>query len=407
MGKFLVRGGTALFGPVTVGGSKNAALPVLFATLLTEGTSEIINLPDIGDVRQALNILRSLGAEISASGRRVLINTERLRLSDVPEEYTSSIRASTYLIGSMLGRFGSCRLSAFGGCSFSKRPIDLHLRAAESFGAQLVGHTLTRVSPRTAVHEIGKRSVGATVNSLLLAASTEGQSRLLGYAEEPHIFTLIDFLRSAGAEITVSDGAITVSGGRLHGGRVTIPGDMIEAGTYLAASLVTGGRVRVFGVRDSELSALISPLSSFGARFSYEAGGVCAVAPPSEPVEITTAPYPGFPTDLAPIIAPLLATARGGRITEGVWCERFGYLTALAELGVRSRTVLPSSDIFPSELRPGTVLAPDLRGGAACLIAALGADGESVIDNAEIILRGYEKPIERLGALGAEIEYIK
>ena len=407
MASFVVNGGTALSGDVCISGSKNAALPILFATLIARGENEIYNLPSITDVAVALDILRGFGAKISCSGNLTLIDTEKLEYALPSEKNVAAIRASTYLIGSCLSRFGISDIMHFGGCNFSKRPIDFHIEAAEAFGAVLSGDTLYNSNPKAAEYTVKKRSVGATVNALLLAAGTSGRSKIYGAAEEPHIEALIAFLSSAGAQISHKNGEITVTGGALHSGRAAISADMIEAGTYMLASLATGGRTRIFGAPINELSALLDTLSEAGAKYEIGDGFLLTKAPPNKPINITTAPYPGFPTDLQPLMAPLLAKRLGGSICDTVWQGRFGYLRELSRFGVLSEIKGDRAEIFSSSISAANASATDLRGGAAALICALMAKGESKISGAELVLRGYERPIEKLRSLGAKIELIR
>lgn len=406
MGNFLVNGGKPLWGTVSVSGSKNAGLPVIFASLLPRGTSYIYNLADIGDVRVALNILRDFGIEVTREGNRTVINAERAEYKTPNEDKVSKIRASTYLIGSSLSRFGRAELQSFGGCNFSLRPIDLHIKAALAFGAREEGNALVAEKLRPADITFEKVSVGATVNSLIMAANAEGVSRIRGCAKEPHILTLINFLNSCGAKIYNDGDGFTVEGsGALHGGSVRIQGDMIEAGSYLALSLVSGGRVRVVGADESELSPVLAPLKEAGVKFDISPLGATALTKPKKEIKITTAPYPYFPTDLQPIIAPVMANFYGGTITEGVWRGRFGYLSELAKFGVKSVISENQATLFPSQLSPAKVNSTDLRGGFASLICALATEGISSVRGAEMILRGYENPINKLLKLGAEIEY--
>ena len=405
MGRFIVRGGIPLFGNVRVSGSKNAALPVIFAAIAARGISEIDNLPDISDVRDALAILEHLGASVTRAGATTRIDTTHLEYSPAPAELVSRLRASTYLLSSCLVRFGVAELCEFGGCSFSPRPIDMHLYALASHGASIEGCSISAKSLCPSDIVFDKRSVGATVNALILASGIDGVSTVRGCALEPHIMTLIEFLRSAGAEITLTDDTVEVKGCSLSGGKVSIGGDMIEAGSFLAASVMTGGAVGVLGADPAELSSFIEPLSLSGVEIS--SGRVVMLkGSPKSPINIVTAPYPGFPTDLQPVTAPLLSFS-GGRITDTVWKGRVGYLSELARLGVRSRIACGVAEIFPSELKCAEVTAPDLRGGMALMIAALAADGESVIERGELLLRGYERLTEKLTRLGAEVEYEK
>ena len=405
MGKYMIKGGKPLYGSVTVSGSKNAALPVLFATLITHGESEIVNLPDIADVECAIDIIKFFGAEVERAGNTVYVNTEELEYAVPDCSFISRIRASTYLIGSCLARFGRAEIRQFGGCNFSNRPIDLHLMCAERFGAEASESGVSAMKLHSADIILPKKSVGATVNALLIASSIPSESRIIGGACEPHIDTLIEFLRSAGASISTEDGVITIRGGRLRGGKVYIPGDMIEAGTYLSAAACVGGCVRVCGFDSSELSSFVNVFRPTGVKLVDGERCLSLEGRPCKEVRVKTEPYPGFPTDLQPLVAPVLAVAHGGVIEETVWEGRFGYLDELRKFGVGYIVRANCAQIYPSTLRPARVRAVDLRGGAAAILAALSTDGESEVECAEVVGRGYENMAGKLRDLGAEIEY--
>ena len=407
MKSFVILGGKPLVGNVTVSGSKNSALPILFATVIARGESIIENLPKIGDTEAALTILSELGADIRLDGNTARINTESLVYSELSSALTSLIRASTYLIGSLLARFGRCRLSTFGGCNFADRPIDIHLDSAYRLGAIREGELLLANSLHPAEITLRLPSVGATVNTLLLASSIKGKTVIRGFAREPHILTLIDFLRSAGAKIELSDGEITVEGGDLHGGRVRIDGDVLEAATLLTAGAITNGRVGVIGVDFNAMNSITRAFSALGLSLLYEGEAlVCERGEYSYYTEIVARPYPGFPTDLQPIFAPLFASLSGGKITDTVWRERFGYLDELARLGVKSARLTDGALIYKSKQHSGTASSPDLRGGMSLVLSALHSRGESRIYFAEKILRGYESLDEKLSALGADIKIL-
>ncbi len=405
MGKFTINGGRPLVGSVRVSGSKNAALPIIFATIVTSGVSRFYNMPDITDVDDALGIVRELGAKIWREGEVTFIDTRQMHYSTPSLARVRRIRASTYLIGACLSRFRKAEILPFGGCSFSHRPIDMHLDAATRFGARINGNILTANKLSGAEISFRLPSVGATVNALILAAGIKGESRLIGAAKEPHIRALISYLESAGAKISESDGIITVIGGELHGGVGVIPGDMIEAGTYLAASLVTGGEVRVSGFDTRELSAFTSPLRTAGVIEDLSGGGVALFGRPRRALSVTTGAYPAFATDLQPIFSTVLATSRGGSIEEQVWRSRFGYLDELAKLGLSYSLEESRAEIFPSSIMAGSLAATDLRGGAAAVILALSAKGKSEISSGELVLRGYDSFVEKLRGIGADIIY--
>lgn len=406
MSKFIVRGKNTLRGTVTVGGSKNAALPVIFAALSLFGTSRIVGLPHIGDVDVALELIKEQGATVTREGDVTVISTENLTYKKPSRQLVSSLRASTYLIGACLARFGRVDVGGYGGCSFCARPVDYHIDLACAMGATFVGDTLTLSRPSPIKHKFPKPSVGATANFLILASSIEGESRLENAAREPHIDTLIAFLRSAGAKIEREGSTLTVTGGALHGGCVTIPGDPIEAATFISASLATGGSVRVLDAQASELSPLLDTLRRAGATVSCDLG-ITVTARQLSHMSVVAGAYPGFPTDMQPLCAPIFATHFGGHIFDTVWQGRYGYLSQLARLGVRYTISDKGAEIYPSDLTAGCADAVDLRGGAACIITALAADGYSVINSAETVLRGYSDLVRKLFLLGADIEYLK
>ncbi len=405
MKRIIVKGPSRLVGDVSVSGSKNAALPIIFASVITQGISEICRLPDIGDVRVALEIIRGFGARVTRSGDLTYIDTRELAYRAPDESLVSKIRASTYLIGSCLARFGECRLSSFGGCNFASRPIDMHLDACRALGANISEDRVTARKLSGSEISFAKQSVGATVNAIILAATSEGETKIRGFATEPHIDALIDFLISAGASIERDDNEIRIKGRELHGGRITVIGDMIEAGSYLAASLMTDGAVRVNNCPTRDMRAFLDSLSVLGAENIINEDSVTSrLTGRGEYISVTAAPYPAFPTDLQPIIAPLMAKYAGGDITDTVWQTRFGYLGTLSAFGIDSTVSYNRAQINPSSIKPAAVTVPDLRGGAACLLCALAADGRSEIHSAEIILRGYEKLAEKLCALGAQLQ---
>lgn len=401
---FSIRGGVPLIGEVEISGSKNAALPIIFATLITRGVSRLEAVPMIGDTLVALEIIKAFGARVEQDGDALLINTESLDYVEISPEQTGTIRASTYLLGACLGRFSRCKIYEFGGCRFSDRPIDMHLSACEAFGGVRSGNDLIADPLHRADIKFRAVSVGATINALLLAASTDGVSTVSPYAKEPHVISLCEFLASAGASIILGEDKITVKGGVLHGGRAKIIPDMIEAGTYLAAGLVTGGKVTVKNVNPEHLSSFLAALSQMGARVNVLDDSITVSrGEGSYPADIITAEYPGFPTDLQPIAVPALASLCGGKVIDKVWLGRYGYLEVLKSFGLKYSKLPEGVAIYSSDFHPAEVYSTDLRGGMAALLCALGASGESRIGRAEYILRGYEQPVKKLSALGANI----
>lgn len=407
MKEILIDGGYALEGSVEISGSKNAALPVIFASVAIDGISVIKGVPDIGDVDVAIKIIERLGAKVERNENELIIDTTDVHYERIPRELTSMIRASSYLIGACLVRFGRFHLSEFGGCNFCNRPIDMHLMAAESFGAQEENGIL--FAKRLCGTEISfsKPSVGATINALIMASFAEGRTVLRGCAKEPHVKMLANFLRSAGASIIDDKDSFVINQATLSGGSVEIIPDMIEAGTYALMGVMTGGKISIKDYPSLELESFFSTLEESGISVLHRSGVISVFGTPYKPICVKTAPHPGYPTDLQPQIAPIMAKFSGGRIYENVWQNRFSYLDSLASFGVEFDAGDSSALIYHSNIRFGECCATDLRGGAAALILALAAEGRSKIKNAEVIFRGYSDIVSKLKKLGARIDVVK
>ena len=407
MRKIKINGAKPLGGSFTVNGSKNAALPLVFASLACHGVSELSNFPNIGDTETALELISDLGAVVKREGKSVYIDTRNLTYAPPRAELTRKIRASTYLIGACLSRFGRIDISGFGGCDFSDRPIDLHVYAAEALGAKSQGSCLTASRLLGNRVNLPKPSVGATVNTLIIAAGAEGTTEIYGAAKEPHVMCLIDFLRTMGAEIDVSDKCIKVVGKDLTSGSAYVIGDMVEAATYLLAGAVTGGEVTAVGLDTQTLYPLFGLLSDMGADIKLCATKAKVGARGQlKYAKATAKPYPGLPTDIQPMLAPIFAANSGGAIRDLVFPDRLGYLDVLSGFGISSYRCGKSAVVLPSRIHNARVSAPDLRGGAACILAALAANGESEISSSQIILRGYEAPDKLLRSLGGKIKIL-
>jgi UDP-N-acetylglucosamine 1-carboxyvinyltransferase len=280
----------------------------------------------------------------------------------------------------------------------------MHVYAAEQVGAEIVCGEIVCQKLCGADIVFNKISVGATVNAILLTVGAEGRSRIYGYAKEPHVIALIDFLKSAGACIEVSDECITLEGRELASAECEIIGDMIEAGTYISLSLMLGADLKIYGADRNHLSSFIDSLIDGGAIFEFGDGFIKPRGKIWEEMNVVAAPYPAFPTDLQPETAPLMARYMGGKITDTVWKRRFGYLNELAKFGVGYDLCENTARINPSILHSATASAPDLRGGVALVMCALMAKGESIIDNSAAVKRGYGNLTDKLRRLGADIE---
>ena len=419
MNKIVVNGGERLFGEVEIGGSKNAALPLLFAGILTGQVCVFSSLPRVSDVLLALEILRALGARIRfVEGGDVCIDYASMRPALPSVCLTGAIRGSVYLLGAMLGRFGKAKLGGAGGCDFGSRPIDQHLMGFAALGAEeytengalclvasngLSGADITLKMP----------SVGATCNILMAACAASGRTVIRNAAAEPHVVALCEFLTKAGAQIRgKGTDTLTVYGGKsLHGCQITVIPDMIEAGTYLCAAMAAGGRVTVKNVMPSHLGAVLDVLREMGATLTVGKTQIILRAPTRcHAVTVQTGPYPAFPTDLHPQFAALFAlggrTVGEGQVLERVWQDRFRYTEELVKMGASVKISGERATFFPKMLTPSVVRSPDLRGGVALLLAALSVKGRTEITNAATIGRGYEHLETKFRSLGADIRVL-
>ncbi|MBO7293137.1 MAG: UDP-N-acetylglucosamine 1-carboxyvinyltransferase [Clostridia bacterium] len=412
MKRLTICGGRPLCGEVAVSGFKNAALPVLFATILIRDICVIENLPLIRDVGQTLDILRAMGARISyLSPHTAEIDTRALRQGGAPDALVSSFRASSYLLGAELSRFGRAGVALPGGCRIGARPLDLHLLVLSALGADTAytGDGIFAAASRLVGNDIflPTPSVGATVNALLASVLAEGETVIHGAAREPHIVDLALFLNAAGGDIRgAGEGEIRVRGvASLHGVRHTVMPDMIEAGTFLTSVGAAGGEIRLIGALPDHLASLTAPLREMGVSLLFEREGLLASrCGPLFPFCLTAEPYPGFPTDMHPQMIALSAFAEGvSYLTDTVFPDRFAYAGELAKMGADIHVKDGSVKVCGGGLSGARVQAHDLRAGAALAVAALGATGRTVIGGAEILERGYEDFPTKLRALGADV----
>ena len=407
MGKLIINGKRPLSGTVIPHGSKNAVLPLIFASLVADGVSVLHGVPDITDVRIAIELVRSQGVVAEFRGSDLTLDARNVKYKEPDREKMSSIRASAYLMGASLSRFGCFDVSEIGGCDFCDRPIDMHISSAVSLGAVLEGDRLRADRIVGSDITFQKRSVGATINALIMASAADGITHIRGAANEPHVLQLIEFLTSAGADIRRLEDSLEIRGGRLGGGEITVIPDMIEAGTYLLMGALTGGRVTVFGCESLGLESFLAPLIEGGVTLIRAEDGYRLCGLPHDEINIVTEPYPGYPTDLQPQIAPLLAIGCGGTLTENVWLSRFSYLSSLSPFGIKYDITGRRARIFPSKLRAAESYASDLRGGAAAVLTALSVRGESIINNSEKLSRGYADFVKTITTLGADIKEIE
>lgn len=417
--KYMIRGGKTLQGTVTISGAKNAAVGILPATLLVSGVCRIENVPDISDVRLLLEILSEMGANIRRlSPGTIEIDCTHVRDTVAPIELVRRIRASYYLIGAQLGRFGHAKVALPGGCNFGARPIDQHIKGFEAIGAEVALQNGYVCATAPEVGLIGSRvnldvaSVGATMNIMIGAVLASGITIIENAAKEPHIVDLANFLNCLGAKISgAGTDIIKIRGVKmLHGGTYTIIPDQIEAGTYMAAAAAVGGDVLIQNVIPKHMECITAKLREMGAKVTEYDDAIRVVRNGIlRRSNVKTMPYPGFPTDMQSQIAVCMAVAKGTSIvTEGIYDTRFRYCAELNRMGARIQVDTKVAVIDGVESLHGcAVKACDLRAGAAMVIAGLAASDVTIVEDAHFIERGYECMIEKLRGIGAEIKRIE
>lgn len=414
MDKFVINGGKRLCGSVTISGAKNSAVAILPAVLLSDGVCRIENLPNISDVYAIIRILRELGAEVSIiNSNTVEIDPTRITSHILPHELTKKMRASSYFIGAMLGRFKRAKVAPPGGCDFGVRPIDLHIKGFEALGAEVrLENGMVNAQAKRLIGNpiyLDKVSVGATVNIMLAAVKSRGLTAIMNPAKEPHIVDLANFLNSMGAEIMgAGTDLIKIRGvSHLRGTTYSIIPDQIEAGTYMAAAVATRGDVTLNNITPEHLKSITAKLVEMGAVVEKMDDSVRIIMDKRpNACNVVTMPHPGFPTDMQPQITTVLAIANGKSIvSEGVWDNRFRYVEQLQRMGADITVDSRIASVMGVETLSGAyVMANDLRAGAAMLIAGLVANGTTEIENIELIDRGYENVVEKLTGLGADIK---
>lgn len=409
---FAVQGGRPLEGRVLVHGAKNSALPILAATLLADGESVIHNCPDLTDISAALGILSCLGCRVRREGATVLVDTTGRRDHVVPDELMGRMRASVLFLGSLLARDGEAVACWPGGCALGARPIDLHIRAFQTLGAEArswngrLSFRARRLRGRCLALPIP--SVGATENAMLAACGAQGVTLIDNPAREPEIVDLQGFLRCLGAQVSgAGTGRITVVGGYpLHPGEYTVMADRIVAATYLCAVAAAGGEGELLGTDGAHLTPVLEALTTAGCQITQEPGRlwICRKGPLGGAGSLCTGPYPAFPTDAQPLLTAALAGGGGkSKITETIFDHRFRYTQGLVQMGACIQVEGNTAWIDGRPLHGARVEAADLRGGAALTVAALGAQGASQIWGLDHVDRGYESLEQGLRALGGRI----
>lgn len=416
MEQYIIKGGSPLVGEVEIGGAKNAALAILAAAIMTDETVTIDNLPDVNDINVLLEAMEGIGAQIQRVDRHtVKINGSTIGDFSIDYDYIKKIRASYYLLGALLGKYNKAEVALPGGCNIGSRPIDQHLKGFRALGAEVEiehGKILAEAETLKGTHlYFDVVSVGATINVMMAAAMADGLTILENVAKEPHVVDVANFLNSMGANIKgAGTDVIKIRGvQKLHKTEYSIIPDQIEAGTFMFAAAATKGDITVLNVIPKHLEATISKLEEMGCQVEEFDDAVRVVANKRlKSTQVKTLPYPGFPTDMQPQIGVTLALSKGTSIiTESIFENRFKYLDELARMGAIIKVEGNSATIEGVEKFSGArVSVPDLRAGAALVIAGLATDGITIVDDIVYIQRGYEQFEKKLQGLGAMIEKV-
>lgn len=417
MEQYIMKGGVPLTGEVTISGAKNAALGILAASIMTDETVTLENLPNVRDIRVLLQAMQEIGAKVEYVDKNtVKINGSHISSVSIDYEFIRKIRASYYLLGALLGKYRRSQVALPGGCNIGSRPIDQHIKGFKALGATVEidqGMIATKADRLVGTHiYMDVVTVGATINVMMAAAMAEGKSIIENAAKEPHIVDVANFLNSMGANIKgAGTDVIRVEGvSKLHGTEYSIIPDQIEAGTFMCMAAATKGDVLVRNVIPKHLEAISAKLIEMGATVEEYDDAVRVVGRDERlgSTHIKTLPYPGFPTDMQPQIATLLALSEGSSIvTESIFENRFKYVDELTRMGAKITVEGNTAFIEGVERFSGAkVSAPDLRAGAALVMAGLAGKGITTVDQIEYIQRGYEDFEDKLTGLGAQIERI-
>ena len=417
MQQYAIRGGNPLVGDVEIGGAKNAALPILVAAAMTEETVYIDNIPDVWDINVMLKTMQDIGVNVKRISRhKIMLNARDINNLIVENEEIKKIRASYYLLGALLGRFRYGQVVLPGGCDIGFRAIDQHLKGFRALGADvLIEHGLIKAKAERLLGAhiyMDVVSVGATINVMMAATLAEGRTIIENAAKEPHVVDVASFLNSMGANIKgAGTDVIRIKGvAKLHGTEYAIIPDQIEAGTFMFAAAITKGDVMVKNVIPKHLESITAKLLEIGCEVKERDDCIRVVS--SKPLmhtQVKTLPYPGFPTDMQPQITVALAMAKGTSIvTESIFENRFKYVDELTRMGAGIKVEGNTAIIDGVNKYTGaSITVPDLRAGAALVIAALAAEGCTMVDNIKYIERGYEDFHLKLRSLGAQIELVE
>lgn len=416
MAQYIMNGGSPLVGEVAIGGAKNAALGILAAAIMTDEDVYIENLPDVKDINVMLEAIKAIGASVERLDRHsVRINASSVKDVLVDDEFIRKIRASYYFIGALLGKYKSAEVALPGGCNIGSRPIDLHLKGFKALGAEIdidsgrvKAHAIDLVAADIYLDTV---SVGATINIMMAASLAEGRTVIENAAKEPHIVDVANFLNSMGADIKgAGTDVIRINGVKsLHGSRYSIIPDQIEAGTFMCAAAITKGDITVKNIIPKHMEAISAKLMEMGCEVVEFDDAIRVIAKNNQKAtNIKTLPYPGFPTDMQPQITTALALATGSSlVVESIFENRFKYVDELARMGTNIKVEGNTAMVIGvTKLRGAMLKAPDLRAGAALVLAGLAAEGQTTVDDIKYIKRGYEDFEGKLVSLGADIREV-
>ena len=416
MEQYIIKGGLPLVGEVEIGGAKNAALAIIAAAIMTDETVIIENLPDVRDINVLLDAMQEIGANVIRVDRHTArINGGKIGAHSVDYEFIKKIRASYYLLGALLGKYKEASVPLPGGCNIGSRPIDQHIKGFEALGAEVKiegGFINAKADHLHGAHiYLDMESVGATINIMMAASMAEGNTVIENVAKEPHVVDVANFLNSMGANIKgAGTDVIRIKGVKnLHRTEYSIIPDQIEAGTFMFAAAATCGDVLVKNIIPKHMEGASAKLMEMGCIVEEYDDAIRVIGrKPLKPTRVKTAPYPGFPTDMQPQIAAALALADGtSMVTESIFENRFKYVDELARMGAKIKVEGNRAVVMGVEKYTGArVSAPDLRAGAALVIAGLAAEGITIVDDIHYVQRGYERFEEKMQGLGAKMERV-
>ncbi|MBR3324872.1 MAG: UDP-N-acetylglucosamine 1-carboxyvinyltransferase [Clostridia bacterium] len=414
---YVIKGGNKLNGEVINSGSKNSALPILATSILNPNPVTFYNVPEIEDIKTTIKILRFLGCKIDKVCDKITISSCDINKTEIPEELMHKCRSTVILAGALIGRFKKASFSFPGGCNIGARPIDLHIKALKKLGVRFNENKNNIICKSKNIYgtkiNLDFPSVGATENIILASVYANGTTKIYNSAREPEIIDLANCLNKMGAKVYgAGTNKITIVGvNKLKPINYRIMPDRIEAGTFLCATAITNGKIRILQANPSSLVNVLLTLKEIGCKISISNNTIRLIAPKQlKAISIETQPYPGFPTDLEPIFTALLTKAKGGsRIRENIFENRFEFCKELNKMGAKIKIENNEREISikeTNEIKGKTVKSKDLRGGASLVLEGLIANGTTIVEDAEYILRGYENLDKKLRKLGAEIKLI-